>query len=247
MFRQPGEHNVAKNNQSITYFCWWTFPSLCRAGKKSRTLHHCPVCPVFVRACWLWGGGDRWHHNNSSPGHLSPRRLTHNGSSPLRYDPLTPIRPWQRDAPLPPLQGCLSPAGTGGVAADSWVGRCERPPSPMNYSRFLWAHPNLQKPTRCSDSAAHRKSSTSSFRANVNRPASSHHYCCRRWQSVKVSGDFHPAGSECICRRKISWKEKKKRAHGMSEISLGETDGITEQRNTPKPRWCKVSQRLHGE
>lgn len=77
-----------------------------------------------------------------------------------------------------------------GVTADSWVGRCERPPSPMNYSCFLWAHPNLQEPTRCSDSAAHRKSSTSSFRANVNRPASSHHYCCCRWQSEKFLGTF---------------------------------------------------------
>lgn len=88
------------------------------------------------RLVWLWGGGDRWHHNNSSPGHLSPRRLTHNGSSPLRYDPLTPIRHWQRDAQLPPLQGCLSPAGTGGVTADSWVGRCERPPIPNELQLF---------------------------------------------------------------------------------------------------------------
>lgn len=158
--------------------------------EKQNTSSLSCVCPVFVQACWLWGGGDRWHHNNSSPGHLSPRRLTHNGSSPLRYDPLTPIRHWQRDAQLPPLQGCLSPAGTGGVTADSWVGRCERPPSPLNYSCFLWAHPNLQKPTGCSDSAAHRKSSTSSFRANVNRPASSHHYCCCRWQSEKFLGTF---------------------------------------------------------
>lgn len=133
-----------------------------------------------------------------------------------------------------------------GVNADSWVGRCERPPSPMNYSCFLWAHPNLQEPTRCSDSAAHRKSSTSSFRANVNRPASSHHYCCCRWQSEKFLGTFTQPVLSVSAGGRFPGK-KKKRAHGMSEISLGETDGITEQRNTPKPRWCKVSQRLHGE
>lgn len=64
------------------------FPSLCSELKRKHFI-------IVLGLSRLVGSKDRWHHNNSSPSHLSPSSLTRNDSSPLSYDPLTPIRAWQ--------------------------------------------------------------------------------------------------------------------------------------------------------
>lgn len=195
-----------RHNLHILLQVYFSFP-LFRAGKKSRTLHH---CPASVQACWLWGEGDRWHHNNSSPGHLSPRRLTQNGSSPLSYDPLTPIRHSQGDAQLPPLWGCLSPADR---ECHCWQlrGQVWKTPVPNELQLFfekserIWICKNQQGVSAFCDFAVHRK--CFSFRANGKHSTGSCYDCCCR--CLRFWGLF-PVSSECIYRRKISWKERKR-------------------------------------
>lgn len=208
MFGQRGD--TTKINLHIFLQVYFSFP-LFGAGKKSRTLHR---CPASVQACWLWGEGDRWHHNNSSPGHLSPRRLTQNGSSPLSYDPLTPIRHSQGDAQLPPLWGCLSPADRG---CHCWQlsGQVWKTPIPNELQLFfekserIWICKNQQGVSAFCDFAVHRKSSMSSFRANGNIQRA-HVIIAAAADSRKSFWGLFPVSSECICRRKISWKERKR-------------------------------------
>lgn len=213
-------------------------PTLFQAEKTNKTLHH---CLGFVQACWLSGGGDRWHHNNSSPSHLSLSRLTRNGSSPLRYDPLTPIRPWQGGRSASPALGaCLSPSR-------HWGCRC------WQLSRQMWKTPHFQWITAVDEKREqiwmgkknqkksvnldfHRKIVfTSNVQwANVNMSKTSHYYCCCRWQGGSVWGLF-PLRVYLQEEDFLEWKKKSCRVEGMSEISLGETDGITVQWNPKTP------------
>lgn len=91
-----------------------------------------------------------------------------------------------------------------------WAG--VKDPHPQWITAVFWekgAHPNLQKPTRRFDSAAPRKSSMSSFRANVNRPTSSHHYCCCCWQSETFLGTFTRPVQSVSAAGRFPGKKKK--------------------------------------